>query len=116
VSSNPKDSYPDEQSTLSKPPEMTLSKEMIIAILVFLDTSPLAIFAGESPQNGTEWSESFENIFKFIIRYLITDDDRIRHLANTFVRKVLTDSTAALWQKSQSFGLTTFKSRFWQST
>ena len=110
-----RDSHPDEQYTLLKPLEVTSSTNVIYSILLFLDASPLTLFMG-APNNGADWAHFFEDIFSSFMAYLITDDDRIRYLTNTVARKIMTDTSVALWRKSQSFGSQTFKRNFWKST
>ena len=88
---------------------------MIYSILVFLDSSPLTIFYG-APNSGAEWIAFFEDNFASFTTYLITDDERIRYLANTVARKIMTEGSVALWRKSKSLGSRTFKYNFWRTT
>ena len=88
---------------------------MVYNILLFLDASPLTIFIG-APENGAEWTNFFEDIFRSFMGYLVTDDERTRYLTNTVARKIMTDGSMALWRKSQSLGLDTFTHNFWKST
>jgi neurofibromin 1 len=115
TTTNPRNSYPDEQYTLLKPLEITTSSYMISSILVFLDASPLTLFIG-APDSGAEWITFFEDVVASCMTYLVTDNESIRYLANTVARKIMTDGAVALWRKSQILGTGTFKYNFWKST
>jgi neurofibromin 1 len=88
---------------------------MIHSILVFLDASPLTIFIG-APDDGAEWTHFYEEIFRSFMGYLVSDDERIRHLTNTVARKIMSEGSVSLWRKSQSVGSDTFTQNFWKST
>jgi neurofibromin 1 len=88
---------------------------MVYNILVFLNESPLTIFAG-TPYNSAEWSQAFEDGFTSFMGFLAADDVRIRHLTNSVMCKLINDGCVALWRKSQSPGPQNFNGRFWKST
>jgi len=110
-----RDSYPDEQYTSLKPLDVSNSTDLVYAILVFLDASPLTLFNG-STVHGPEWLAFFEDIFSAFATYLVTDDQRTRHLMNTVARKIMTDGTRSLWRKSKAMGPRNFKYNFWKTT
>jgi neurofibromin 1 len=89
--------------------------EMIYSVLTFLDAFPLAIFIG-TPDNGTDWSHFFEDIFASFIAYLVTDDERIRHLTAVVARKIMAEGTLSLWHTNKSLEAETLKNNFWKST
>lgn len=89
--------------------------EIVYNILMFLDAFPLAIFIG-APENGADWSHFFEEVFASFMTYLVTDDERIRHLAADVARKIMAEGSLSLWHTTQSFGAETFKINFWKST
>jgi neurofibromin 1 len=115
TSSGRRDSYPDEHFTLLKPLEVTNSTDMTYSILSFLDASPLTLFTG-APNDSDDFILFYEDVFASFTTYLLTDDDRIRFLTNTVARKIMTECSGPLWQKSQSLGPRTFKHNFWKST
>ena len=84
-------------------------------ILIFLNESPLTIYAG-APRNSAEWNQSFEDGFTSFIGFLAANDVRIRRLTNALICKLINDGSVALWRKSQSPGAQSFKTRFWKST
>ena len=88
---------------------------MVYSILLFLDASPLTIFIG-APDNGAEWTNFYEDIFRSFMGYLVTDNEKIRYLTNTVARKIMTEGSVSLWRKSQSLGSETFAYNFWKST
>jgi len=88
---------------------------MIYSILVFLDAAPLTVFTG-APDDNAEWSHFFEDIFASFMAYLVADDERIRTLANTVSRKIMTEGSMDLWRTNQHFGARSFKINFWRST
>lgn len=115
TASRPRDSYPEQQYTLSKPLEVATSNDIIYSILVFLDASPLTLFMG-APDNGPDWTLFFEDIFASFSTYLVMDDERIRYMTNAVARTIMTNSSVTLWHKSKSLGSRTFKYNFWKST
>jgi neurofibromin 1 len=115
TSSKARDSYPDEQYTLLKPLEANSSMDMIHSILLFLDASPLTVFVG-APNNGVDWSHFFEDIFSSFMAYLVTDDERIRHLTSTVASRIMTEGSITFWRATQSFDSISFKRNFWKST
>ncbi|KAL2069744.1 hypothetical protein VTL71DRAFT_14423 [Oculimacula yallundae] len=110
-----RDSYADEQYTLLKPLEVASSSNLIYTILLFLDASSLTLFNG-APNFGPEWLLFFEETFATFSTYLATDDERIRSLANTVARKIMTEGTAAFWRKSKNGGSKSFTQNFWKTT
>lgn len=48
--------------------------------------------------------------------YIASEDERIRSLANTVAKKLLTEGTVALHHKSKNLGPETFKVNFWKTT
>jgi neurofibromin 1 len=88
---------------------------MVYNILVFLDASPLTLFIG-APDGGAEWVYFFEDVLASCMKYLVTDDDRSRYLANTVARKIMSDGSVSLWRRSQHPGSRTFMYNFWKST
>ncbi|KAH7346669.1 hypothetical protein BKA65DRAFT_282221 [Rhexocercosporidium sp. MPI-PUGE-AT-0058] len=110
-----RDSYADEQYTLLKPLENANSADLIYTILLFLDASSLSLFNG-APNFGTEWLVFFEDTFATFSTYLATDDERIRSLANTVARKIMSEGTVSFWRKTRSVGSKPFKYNFWKTT
>jgi neurofibromin 1 len=110
-----RDSYADEQYTLLKPLENANSSELLCTILLFLDASSLTLFNG-APNFGPEWLVFFEETFATFSTYLATDDERIRSLANTVARKIMSEGTVSFWRKTRSVGSKPFKYNFWKTT
>ncbi|KAG4440411.1 hypothetical protein IFR05_004104 [Cadophora sp. M221] len=110
-----RDSYADEQYTLLKPLENANSSELLYTILLFLDASSLTLFNG-APNFGPEWLVFFEETFATFSTYLATDDERIRSLANTVARKIMSEGTVSFWRKTRSVGSKPFKYNFWKTT
>ncbi|KAG9237075.1 hypothetical protein BJ875DRAFT_533185 [Amylocarpus encephaloides] len=113
--SKARDSYPDEQYTILKPLEVTTSSEMIYHILVFLDASPRTLLVG-APENAFDWIQFFEATLSSFIGYLITDDERIRHMTSTVARKLMTEGSISLWNRIQTADIGMFKYNFWKAT
>ncbi|KAF4630487.1 hypothetical protein G7Y89_g7653 [Cudoniella acicularis] len=114
-SSKSRDSYPDEEYTLLKPLEATGSMDMIYQILLFLNASPMTLLVGVS-ENAFDWIQFFETTLTSFVGYLVTDDERIRHMTSTVARKLMTEGATCLWGKIQGGETAVFKFNFWRST
>jgi len=110
-----RDSYPDEQYTLLKPLESTASSDVIYSILTFLDASPLTLYAG-APLHVSGWMRFFEDTLSNFVKYLVSDDDRIRYKASAVSRKLLITGTHSVKQRSESLELKSYSHNFWKST
>lgn len=88
---------------------------MVYSILVFLDASPLTVFIG-APDDGAEWGRFFQEVFASFMAYLVTDDERLRHLTNIVARKIMTEGSVAIWRSSENLATQSFKLNFWTST
>ncbi|CZT46168.1 related to NEUROFIBROMIN [Rhynchosporium secalis] len=110
-----RDSYADEQYTKLKPLEVANSADLVYTILLFLDASSLTLFNG-APSFASDWLISFEETFATFSTYLATDDERIRNLANTVARKIMSEGTMSFWRKSKGGDSKPFTQKFWRTT
>ena len=107
--------FSDDHYTLLKPLSTSVTSDMTYHILVFLDASPLSLFIG-APEDGAEWVYRFEEVFASLMQYLVADDERIRHLANTVARKVMSEGGVALRRKVHTVSSQAFRLNFWRLT
>lgn len=69
-----------------------------------------------APEDGAEWIHFYEDVFASCMKYLVVEDERIRYLANTLARRIMSEGSVYLRRKSQAVGSRTFKHNFWKST
>jgi neurofibromin 1 len=124
----PRDSYPDEQFTLLKPVEPTNSSDIICSVLTFLDASPLTLYAAPSATvyaggstTGEAWDRFIEKTLNNFVSWLVSDDARIRYMANSVTRKLLVNGTRSLKLRRErieggTFDPHTYKHNFWRSS
>jgi neurofibromin 1 len=114
-SSKIRESYSEEPYPILKPLEVTSSSDMIYNILLFLDASPLTLLVG-APDKPDEWIKFFEGTLAHFLNYLITDDERIRHMTCTVARKLMTEGTIAIHRRIEAAEVGVFKQTFWKTS
>ena len=105
----------DEHYTALKALEAVSSVDIMYNVLLFLNESPLTLYAGV-PRNSTERNQAFEDGFTSFIGFLAADDVRIRQLTNSVICKFINAGDVSKWRQGQSSGAKGFKTRFWKST
>ena len=88
---------------------------MIYNIMLFLDASPLTLLVG-APNDPFDWIQFFETTLTSFLSYLVTDDERIRHMTSTVARKVMTQGTNSMWKRISGAEVGLFRQNFWKST
>lgn len=110
-----RDSYPDEQYTLLKPPGSVTSSDVTYCIFAFLDASPMTLYAG-APSHPNGWAGFVEEVLTSYVSYLVSDDDRIRYIARAASHKLLISGTHAISHRSEAFEVETYRANFWKAT
>ena len=110
-----RESRTEEPYSILKPLEGTTSSDMIYNILLFLDASPLTLLVG-APDNTNDLVKFLEGILSSFLGYLVTDNERIRHMACTVARKLMTDGAVAIHRRVDVSEVEVFKQTFWKTS
>jgi len=108
-----KDPYTEDYA--ASKPSSTLPNEIVYNILLFLDSSPLTLFMG-APPGGPEWQVFFDDIFASSMKYLVSEDERVRRVMNTVTRRLLSDGSLSFWKRSRGHGERLVIQNVWRSS
>ncbi|TAQ89305.1 hypothetical protein B7494_g2379 [Chlorociboria aeruginascens] len=105
---NSRDSFPDEQYTIS-----ASRLDVLTAIFMFLEAS--AVNFGRRAR-ASDWRDISEGRNELFIDYMRHEDDHIRLLAQTVALRLMKEGVVSYCASGQNVDIALLKSNFWKST